>query len=149
MAIRPIDAHALALTEEQLEKKIGDPIWIQSERRAEWMILWGYHPPEVYGRAFIFTRRTAQKEQFQFSELGVTWNAYAYPPAHIDREAWTAEWISVKDRLPGEKQRVIVRCSTIGTTVGWILWGEWMTDLGRGCSNVTHWMPLPEAPTEQ
>lgn len=25
-------------------------------------------------------------------EYGKTWIAYAYPPAHIDREAWTAEW---------------------------------------------------------
>lgn len=82
----------MPLTEEQLKKKIGDPVFIKSERRAEWMILWGYHPPEVYGRAFVFTRRTAQKEQFPFSELGVTWNAYDYHPAHIDPEAWTAEW---------------------------------------------------------
>ena len=77
-----------ALTEEQLKTKIGNPVFIKSERRAEWMILWGYHPPEVYGRAFVFTRRTAQKELFPFSGLGVTWNAYAYPPTHIDREAW-------------------------------------------------------------
>ena len=58
------------------------------------------------------------------------------------------DWISVKDRLPEEKQRVIVRCSKVGTTVGWILWGKWMTDLGRGCSDVTHWMPLPKPPKE-
>lgn len=76
------------LTEEQLKKKIGDPVFIESKCRAEWMLLWGYHPPEVYGRAFVFTRRTAQKELFPFSELGVTWNAYAYPPAHIDLEEW-------------------------------------------------------------
>lgn len=82
----------MPLTEEQLKKKIGDPVFIKSERRAEWMILWGYHPPEVYGRAFVFTRRTAQKELFPFSELGVTWNAYAYHPANIGLEAWTAEW---------------------------------------------------------
>lgn len=56
------------------------------------------------------------------------------------------DWISVKDRLPEEKQRVIVRCAIVGTTVGWILWGEWMTDLGRGCADVTHWMPLPKPP---
>lgn len=95
------------LTEEQLKKKIGDPVWIESARRAEWMILWGYHAPEVYGRAFIFTRRTAQKEQFQFSELGVTWKAYAYPPAHIDKEAWEpcewcGEWIG-GDCMPREQ----------------------------------------------
>lgn len=58
-------------------------------------------------------------------------------------------WISVEERLPGEKQRVIVRCKTVGTTVGWRLWGEWMTDLGDGGSEVTHWMPLPEPPEEE
>lgn len=59
------------------------------------------------------------------------------------------EWISVKDRLPEKKQRVIVRCRTVGTTVGWILWREWLTDLGKGCSEVTHWMPLPEPPEDR
>ena len=54
------------------------------------------------------------------------------------------QWIPVKDRLPEEKQRVLVRCKTVGTTVGWRLWGEWMTDLGDGGSEVNHWMPLPE-----
>lgn len=57
-------------------------------------------------------------------------------------------WIPCSERLPKEKQRVIVRCATVGTTVGWILWGEWMTDLGRGCADVTHWMPLPQPPKE-
>lgn len=58
------------------------------------------------------------------------------------------QWIPCSERLPKEKQRVIVRCATVGTTVGWILWGEWMTDLGRGCADVTHWMPLPQPPKE-
>lgn len=30
---------------------------------------------------------------FGCDSYGVKWLAYAYPPAHIDREAWTAEWI--------------------------------------------------------
>lgn len=68
------------LTEEQLREMVGHPVWIKSARRKEWMLLWGYHGPEVYGRAFIFTRRTAQKEQFPFSELGVTWWPYRCPP---------------------------------------------------------------------
>lgn len=58
-------------------------------------------------------------------------------------------WISVKDRLPDEKQRVLVRCKTVGTTVGWRLWGEWMTDLGDGGSEVTHWTPLPDPPGKE
>ena len=68
------------LPEEQLKKMIGSPIWIESAGRAEWMLLWGYNAPEVYGRAFIFTRRTGQKESFPFSDLGVTWRAYRRPP---------------------------------------------------------------------
>jgi hypothetical protein len=55
-------------------------------------------------------------------------------------------WILVTERLPEKQQRVIVRCKTVGTTVGWIMFGEWVTDLGPGCGEVTHWMPLPEAP---
>lgn len=55
-------------------------------------------------------------------------------------------WILVTERLPEKQQRVIVRCKTVGTTVGWIMFGEWVTDLGPECGEVTHWMPLPGAP---
>ena len=56
------------------------------------------------------------------------------------------EWVSVEERLPEEKQRVIVRCERVGTSVGWILWGRWMTDIGPHAGDVTHWMPLPAPP---
>ena len=56
------------------------------------------------------------------------------------------EWVSVEDGLPEEKQRVIVRCERVGTSVGWILWGRWMTDIGPHAGDVTHWMPLPAPP---
>ena len=56
------------------------------------------------------------------------------------------EWVSVEERLPEEKQRVIVRCERVGTSVGWILWGNWMADIGPDAGKVTHWMPLPEPP---
>ena len=56
------------------------------------------------------------------------------------------EWVSVDERLPEEKQRVIVRCEHVGTSVGWILWGNWMTDIAPGAGKVTHWMPLPAPP---
>ena len=60
-----------------------------------------------------------------------------------------SKWISVKERLPEEKQRVIVRCERIGTSVGWIWWGEWMTDIGPRAGKITHWIPLPEPPKER
>lgn len=58
------------------------------------------------------------------------------------------EWVSVEERLPEEKQRVIVRCERVGTSVGWILWGNWMTDIGPDAGKVTHWMHLPKSPKE-
>lgn len=56
------------------------------------------------------------------------------------------EWVSVEERLPKEKQRVIVRCERVGTSVGWILWGNWMADIGPDAGKVTHWMLLPAPP---
>lgn len=64
-------------------------------------------------------------------------------------EVQQMRWIPVEERLPEEKQRVIVRCERVGTSVGWILWGNWMTDIGPGAGKVTHWMPLPSPPKEE
>ena len=58
------------------------------------------------------------------------------------------EWVRVEERLPEENQRVIVRCERVGTSVGWILWGNWMADIGPDAGKVTHWMPLPKSPKE-
>lgn len=63
-------------------------------------------------------------------------------------EVQQMRWIPVEERLPEEKQRVIARCERVGTSVGWILWGNWMTDIGPGAGKVTHWMPLPQPPKE-
>lgn len=64
-------------------------------------------------------------------------------------EVQQMRWIPVEERLPEEKQRVIVRCERVGTSVGWILWGGWMTDIGPHAGDVTHWMPLPSPPKEE
>lgn len=59
-----------------------------------------------------------------------------------------SEWISIEDRLPTLKARVIVfDASGFGVvsgrrgSAGWYLEG----DFDCFC-NVTHWMPLPEPP---
>lgn len=64
-------------------------------------------------------------------------------------EVQQMRWIPVEERLPREKQRVIVRCERVGTSVGWIIWGDWMTDIGPDAGKVTHWMLLPEPPKEE
>ena len=69
-----------------------------------------------------------------------------YLVEHLPTLTPSNEWVSVEERLPEEKQRVIVRCERVGTSVGWILWGNWMTDIGPGAGKVTHWMPLPAPP---
>lgn len=69
-----------------------------------------------------------------------------YDIQHLPTLTPPNEWVSVEDRLPEEKQRVIVRCERVGTSVGWILWGRWMTDIGPHAGDVTHWMPLPAPP---
>ena len=67
------------------------------------------------------------------------------------------EWISVEDRLPNEKEMVLVFCHRVYDDGGYydsILVAE-LTKEGKfvpfNCSPVkkgivTHWMPLPEAP---
>ena len=69
-----------------------------------------------------------------------------YDIQHVPTLTPPNEWVSVEERLPEEKQRVIVRCEHVGTSVGWILWGKWMTDIGPDAGKVTHWMPLPAPP---
>ena len=50
-----------------------------------------------------------------FSSFGETWIAYAYPPAHIDREAWTSEWINSIPALgAGDLE---TRCKSCGNLV--------------------------------
>lgn len=66
------------------------------------------------------------------------------------------EWVKCSDLEPAYGQSVIV---SDGSDVGvWRFRGFWPDHNGNGCSNqnsatellreVTHWMPLPEPPTE-
>ena len=64
------------LSEDYLKEMIGRPIWLETQKRKEWVLLWGFHGPEVYGRCFIFTRRTGEKVQLKFSEIGREWKPY-------------------------------------------------------------------------
>jgi hypothetical protein len=60
-----------------------------------------------------------------------------------------SEWISVNERLPDTTEKILVYCSN-----GEILPAKYIRVQGLefwfeetySCHNITHWMPLPEAP---
>lgn len=57
-------------------------------------------------------------------------------------------WVSVKDGLPKENKRVlvhVVNASTLDVDTDRIVGGQWV----RWAGSITHWMLLPELPTEK
>lgn len=69
------------LTLDELKMMIGEPVFIVTSGLKEWCIVHSYHRPEVIGRSFIMTRRTAEKRLYAFDDYGKTWTAYSHPPA--------------------------------------------------------------------
>lgn len=76
--------------------------------------------------------------------------------ATISKMETTQKWISVKDRLPEENIPVVIRYKNdIGLLVACrkvdpIFDYAWFSDFGMDVKeNVTHWMPLPSAPTTE
>ena len=66
-----------------------------------------------------------------------------------------SEWISVKDRLPTEKETVLIIdregifAAYFNIEEGYKQWQcSKMYTEPRGLYFVTHWMPLPESPAE-
>ena len=60
------------------------------------------------------------------------------------------KWISVKDALPEDTREVLFLWSNRWFEVGYYDgndWYEWWYD-GNICSDVTHWMPLPDPPKQ-
>ena len=90
------------LTLEQLRGMANKPYWHVGMREdsapPHWSILdplLAYHPEDY--------------------DYGKCWIAYAYPPAHIDREAWTSEWINSIPALgAGDLE---TRCKSCGNLV--------------------------------
>ena len=58
-----------------------------------------------------------------------------------------AEWISIKDRLPEKSCKVLVSTNQSGVGDMWFS-KEFGWHLLKNDAKVTHWMPLPEPPTQ-
>src|SRR5690606_583067 len=83
----------------------------------------------------------------------------AYAAAKVREALESLQWISVADRLPDERERVLafgrIRSTNLGPgklgiSVAWRIADRYFTD---GASNVfgamlcvTHWMPIPAPP---
>ena len=94
------------LTLEQLRGMDGQPVWVDFtgsnfERPAGWFILRSIENGEAY-----LVGKTSVYKALEY--YGKVWRAYTYPPAHIDREAWTAEWIYPENEFN------LPRCSKCG-----------------------------------
>ena len=98
-------------------------------------------------------------------EAVLYWRAYL-DGARVQKKESLMEWISVKDRLPGDEQEVLViahgwdgRLMYVGSHKRVEAQKSWLTGITNKSSEwslwgwsylkepmVTHWMPLPELP---
>lgn len=64
------------------------------------------------------------------------------------------QWISVGDRMPDARKRVLISCGlpskgempTVYEACWWPQHNEWQSDEGLDFDNVTHWRELPPPP---
>lgn len=78
-------------------------------------------------------------------------------PVGVDKceirdKVYRKRWIPVKERLPEQREDVIVTVAKLGVTVAWYsevteVWKNANTD--KEIPGVTAWMPLPEPFTQQ
>ena len=113
------------LTREHLIDMEGKPVLLKSPSWTEWCIVREHGEHEIAGDAISFTRRHYGEVCLGLSDYGKTWTAYAYPPAHIDREKWTAEWVD-----NDHSEEMMCKCSKCGYPVSYF-WGK--TAFCPGC----------------
>ena len=67
--------------------------------------------------------------------------------AQAQRAEVVPQWISVKERLPMDSERVLVLCADGEIFIRFRLTGNWFDKYyGQMTGNYTHWMPRPGAP---
>ena len=160
-----------ALTLEQLQERRGKLVWVISPGEHMTVEAWAY-----VGESQVFTYWEYQEDKivgrvvYNMCDYGA-WLAYAYPPAHIDREAW----VSVNEQMPDEHDSIFKKLiakekwgagmferlsddvivavkfadGTRRSGFAHTKDGVWMGLPSIGCPVVTHWMPLPSLPEEE
>ena len=92
-ALRSAPQPCKPLTLEQLREMDGKPVWCEDvERRA-------IVPVSDAGKwkDIPFALFEKNSTRFEWNIEGRELSLYSYPPAHIDRSKWTAEWVPMTD----------------------------------------------------
>lgn len=96
----------------------------------------------------FFERKKVALEKSEYILLGR--NAYDAFCSAVDalREQEGRKWISVSERLPEDKELVLVTAKNCNPFTCWYNapFRKWACS---GWIEITHWMPLPEPPEEQ
>ncbi len=92
------------LTLEQLRGMDGQPVYWPDDES------WGIVSVDDSGRwaGIPFFRGRKNGVNFEYDIVSRGMEVYAYPPAHIDREKWTSEWIYPENEFN------LPRCSKCG-----------------------------------
>ena len=125
-ALRSMPEAGEPLSLEQLKQMDGKPVWIEDKEYPEntgWVI-WD----DSFKQNWLGDPETRNSH-------GKSWFAYSYPPAHIDRSEWTAEWIypenewnlprcskcgcNSKDATYGHKNNFCPKCGRAMTPEAW------------------------------
>lgn len=141
------------LTLEQLREMDGKPVWVVCLKKEKYIdppIGWRILEKSISGSFGVWNGENCLSQRSYSSD----WFAYSYPPAHIDRGEWTAEWIypenewnlprcskcgcNSKDATYGHKDRFCPKCGRAMTEEAW---AELEQRLQRA--------PLPEPPEER
>lgn len=141
------------LTLEQLREMDGQPVWVVCLKKEKYIdppIGWRILEKSISGSFGVWNGENCLSQRSYSSD----WFAYSYPPAHIDRGEWTAEWIypenewnlprcskcgcNSKDATYGHKDRFCPKCGRAMTEEAW---AELEQRLQRA--------PLPEPPEER
>ena len=79
-----------SLTLEQLRKMDGQPVWVKVIGKTG-IRCDGWCEVEIREKdpfAYVWWPGSEVEDIAKIEDYGKTWACYAYPPAHIDREAW-------------------------------------------------------------
>ena len=102
------------LTLEQLREMDGKPVWVECSNLRKYIcppIGWRILEKSITGHFGVWDGDNCLAER----DYGADWLAYAYPPAHIDREALCGEWEGEADGYAdGELVYDVWRCGDCG-----------------------------------